>query len=260
MKAITTLVILMILISSCRQSNKTTFRFDNISKSDTTCLKELKIAKKDRKTGKLIYCNYTQWPLLRCVKEMTLLLEKYNIQLVNEFASDVIIDGQTDGCYCDYMKEQIDNKYGKKFIDSLLYVADSVYISKNLDKIYDYSGWDKPPLFPGDIKFDNANHSGLQKEFDKLISYPSNYKYRVDSISLADVNIYLEIDEYGKAKVGKCIFDFWNNKTKDEGYNKEIYQISKKIFIPLIEKTKWTPAKIKSFNIKSKSEIYIYFK
>ena len=139
MKPVTTILFLIIFIASCRQPDKKVSRFDNIPKSDTTCLKELEKAKKDFNKGKLIYCNYTQFPRLRCEKEMAQLLEKYNIPFENEYASDVIIEGQTDGCYCDYMQEQIETLHGKKFIDSLLYIADSIFISKNLDKNYSLS-------------------------------------------------------------------------------------------------------------------------
>ena len=197
MKLVTTILFSIIFTSSCRQPDKTVSRFDNIPKSDTTCLKELEKAKKDFNKGNLIYCNYTQFPRLRCEKEMAQLLAKYNIPFENEYASDVIIKGQTDGCYCDFMQEQIEIQHGKKFIDSLLYVADSIFISKNLDKTYDYADWDKPPIFPGDKTLDGTNHSGLQTDFEKLVHYPDNYVYKTDSSSMVMVKIYLELDEHG---------------------------------------------------------------
>ena len=260
MRAVTTILFLIIFIASCRQQNKKVSRFDNISKSDTTCLKELEKAKKDFNKGKLIYCNYTQFPRLRCENEMAQLLKKYNISFENEYASDVIIEGQTDGCYCDFMQEQIETQHGKKFIDSLLYIADSIFISKNLDKTYDYSGWDKPPVFPGDKKLDPTNHSGLQAEFEKLIHYPKNYVYKTETNSMAMVKIYLDLDQQGNAKADIAEFIFWNPKTKKDDFNTDVYKPFEKIIIPLIEQTKWTPAKIKSFDVKSKSEIFIYFK
>lgn len=260
MKTVTKILFLIIFTASCRQPDKKVSQFDNIPKSDTTCLKEHEKAKKDFNKGKLIYCNYTQFPRVRCEKEMAQLLEKYNIPFKNEYASDVIIRGQTDGCYCDFMQEQIENQHGKKFIDSLLYIADSIYISKNLDKTYDYSSWDKPPVFPGDKKLDPTNHSGLQTEFEKLALYPSNYEYKTDSNSMAMVKIYLDLDEYGNAKADIAEFIFWNYKTKKDGFNTDVYKPFEKIIIPLLEQTKWTPAKIKSFDVKSKSEIFVYFK
>lgn len=260
MKAVTKILVLIILIASCRQSSKKVSRFEDVSKSDATCLKELEKAKNDFRKGKLIYCNYIQFPRLRSEIEMVALLEKYNISFKNEVASDLVIEGKTDGCYCGYMQEQIESKYSKKFIDSILYIADSIYILKNLDKTYDYSDWDKPPVFPGDKELDPTNHSGLQSEFENLIAYPRNYKYKADGNSMAMIKIYLDIDEQGNASIDDHEFIFWNSKTKEEDYNKDINKAFEKIFIPLIEHTKWTPAKIKSFDVKSKSEIFIYLK
>ncbi len=189
---------------------------------------------------------------------MTQLLEKYNIHFENEYASDVIIKGQTDGCYCDFMHEQIDIQNGKKFIDSLLYVADSVYISKNLDKTYDYADWDKPvPMFPGDKTLDGANHSGLQTEFEKLVHYPDNYKYKSDTNSMAMAKIYLELDEHGSAKADIAEFIFWNNKTKKNDFNTGVYKSFEKIIIQLIEMTKWTPAKLNHLMLNQKVK-YLY--
>jgi hypothetical protein len=198
--------------------------------------------------------------MLRSEKEMEELLKKNNIHFVNEFKSDIIIDGQHEDCYCSYMQKQIEKLYGDRFIDSLLFLSDSIYISKNQDQVYDYTNWDKPPVYPGDKKLDAINHSGLQRAFEKLVHYPDNYIYKTDENSLAHVKIYLDIDEYGKANAKIAEFIFWNSKINIQNYNTQIYKQVENIIIPLIEQTKWTPAKIKSFNIKSKNEIFIYLK
>ena len=77
---------------------------------------------------------------------------------------------------------------------------------------------------------------------------------------MAMVKIYLDLDQQGNAKADIAEFIFWNPKTKKDDFNTDVYKPFEKIIIPLIEQTKWTPAKIKSFDVKSKSEIFIYFK
>lgn len=260
MRSIILFFFISFLFSNCLQKNKKDLKFNKNATSDITCLKERENAMLHFKNGVLTYCNYSQFPFLRCEKKMEKLLQKNTIYFVNEFASDVIIEGQREDCYCSYMKEQIEAKYGKKFIDSLLYVADSIFISKNLDKVYELEDWDKPPIFPGDKKVDRRNHSGLQAEFEKLVHYPDNYVYKTDENSLAMAKIDLDLDEKGKAKAKIAEFIFWNSKMKKDNFNYEVYKPFEKIIIQLIEQTKWAPAKIKSFNVKSKSEIFIYFK
>jgi hypothetical protein len=254
-------ILLIILIASCGpQAKKNKSWIESINKSDTHCLAEIERAKNHFKEGRLVYCIYSMFPPLRCDDEMTEILTAHEIEFTHVMASDVEVEGKRHGCYCGYMLDQIENRQGKMFIDSLLYIADSIYISKNLDKIYDYSEWDKPPVFPGDKYLDPTNHSGLQTAFEELVRYPSNYEYRADSISMADAKIYLDIDEQGKAKVDTIEFFFWNHKTNKENFNAIIEKPFEKIIASLIEQTKWTPAKIKSFEVKSTSEIYIYFK
>ena len=257
MKAITTILVLVTLTAFYRQLDQKASRFSNISKSDTTCLKELEEAKMDLKVGLLTYCNYN----LRCEKEMKLLLKKNLIYYRNNYVSDITVDGQTDGCYCDYMLEQIKKRHGEKFIDNLLYIADSIYISKNLDKFYDYMSWDKPPVFPGDKELDPRNHSGLQSKFEKLVRYPTNYEYKATSNSTAEAYIIFCLDEFGNANVASVEFIFWNPPPPlKNNFNTNLTEPFEKIIRTLIEKTKWTPAKIKSFNIKSKNATIIYLK
>ncbi|HSY60788.1 MAG TPA: hypothetical protein VK796_02880 [Cytophaga sp.] len=247
---------------SCHSSDKKAGRFDNIAQTDTTCLKELEAARKDFKEGKLFYCNNAGFVGLRCENEMVELLDPYNITFKNSSPVCIRFEGQTEHCYCYCMKDQIENKYGKTFIDSLLYIADSTYISKHLDDTFDYTQWDEKPFYPGDKKSDNSNmnHSGLQADFDKLARYPDNYEYKADSTSMAMVKVHLKVDAFGNAKAEVVEFIFWNSKTKKDDFNKEVYKPFEKIILTLIEKTKWAPAKIKSFTIKSEDEIFIAFK
>lgn len=53
------------------------------------------------------------------------LLKASGLEYTEEMISDVVYPDQTQGCYCDYMNETIEIKYGKKFIDSLLNLSDS---------------------------------------------------------------------------------------------------------------------------------------
>lgn len=245
-------------MTSCRQASIS--KFDNIPQNDTFCLKEVTKAKADIDKSKLVYCNFEFFPQLRCEKEMTEALKHFNITYENEVASDLIVEGFTNNCYCGYMQEQIDKKFGKKFTDSLLYVSDSIYISKNLDKVYDYSGWDKSPVFPEDNESDPVNHPGLERAFEKRFIYPKDYRYKSNDSSYSMVQVFVDIDNNGKATLDSCLFHFWDSRTKEQDFNKSSRPIMEKTFKSLIEETRWTPAKIKSFAIKSYNEFFIRFK
>jgi hypothetical protein len=258
------LLTLIVTITACNDKKKKSVE-DNVHPTDTTCIKEIAKAKTDLKNNKLVYCNYVGnivWQALRAENEMQSLLKQNGIEYKDESSPCVIQDNRNYHCYCDFMQEKINDKFGDKFTDSLLYIADSLWIIKNRDKVFDCgsesSCWDKPAMFPGDSIYDQTNHSGLQKEFDKLVKYPTDFRLKIGKNSMAMLQVYLDIDEKGKAKVTNTQF-VWDS-SKDEEYYRKFWDYFKSIAIPLIEKTTWTPATIKSIGVKSKNDIFIYLK
>lgn len=107
MKFLICLIGLVILIGCDFNKSK----YTNIPWTDHTCWTEMKEAGMDIKNHKLVYC-FTQGMLYdfkkeRNRKELTLLLKKYNISIKSYIFSDVIVTGQTQGCYCGVMDEKI---------------------------------------------------------------------------------------------------------------------------------------------------------
>ena len=251
---------------SCRQDKNKSIE-ERANPSDTTCYKEIKKAKADLAKNEIVYCHYVGniiWQSLRAQKEMDSLLKLHNIEYQDESSPCVIDENKNYHCYCEYMQEQINLKFGNKFTDSLLYIADSLYILKNIDDTFDNSSnrteWDIPPLFPGDSSYDQTNHSGLQQAFNKLVKYPSGYKYKNGENSGAMLKFHLDTDKVGNTKVTDTEYLFWDYITKEEDYNKPFYEYFKKLAVSLIENTRWTPAKIKKLSVNSKSEIFVYLK
>jgi hypothetical protein len=262
------IMVIFTIIVSCKESKKKSF-IDKVHPDDIDCFNEIERAEKDIENKKLVYCHSTgsiTYSLLRCKKEMDSLLQQNNIVFEYTSSSDVVYENKTQGCYCSLMLESIAEKFGAKFIDSIFFQADSLYILKNLDKVFEYSdydnGWDNPPLYPNDTSYDATNHSGLQKAFESVVKYPNNYVFRNDKrpSANASVSINLIVDKDGKARVLDSSFDFWNSQTKKEDYrNEKHYAYLRKLATELIENVKWAPAKVKNINVKSKSNIYIYF-
>lgn len=255
-----------LLLFSCTEKRKKLIQ-QAVRNNDTTCLQEIEKAKADISHEKIVYCHYTGnilFQQLRAKKEMDSLLGLYKIDYENESSPCVIEDDKNYHCYCEYMQAEIDSKYGAHFTDLLLYTADSLFISKNLDKFYDNSSkestWDAPPIFPGDSSKGQSYHSGLQDEFNKLITYPQGYKFKNGEHSGAMLQIHLDIDQLGNATITNRYNMFWNYVTKEEDYNKEFYDYFGHIADSLIENTRWVPAKIKSLSVKSKNQIFIYLK
>ena len=245
------LLILSLFLYSCGGSNKS--QFDNIPASDTTCIKEVQSAKKDFAQGKLVYCHYAGSLLyvsLRSENEMIELLNKYNISYKNEITSDLVYEGQTQGCYCEFMREKITKKHGQNFIDSLLNVSDSLFVSKNLLDTFYYAECDTYPRYP------NGNHNTefideLQSAFYEKIKDMKGYVKIKNDRENAFVNVGFVVNKEGKVSDISFLFVFYNEE--DEKYKAYFESQIKQ----LIEETKWEPATIRKQKVISDMNVRI---
>lgn len=224
-------------------------RFDNISMIDTTCLKQVKKARADVQTGKLIFCHFAGSMLydpLRSGDEMDSLLDRFWIDYKEETTSDVIFEGQKQGCYCDFMKEQIDNNFGKTFIDSLLDLSDSLYVQNNINDTFYYADCDTRPNYPSDTDSHPDEYSEVfQKAFDNNVKYPAGYIKRPNYDSAAFVDVHLYVDKAGYAKITGFwfLFDMKTNRRYEKYFEREIEKVMKR--------SGWTPATIRNQKVNS---------
>ena len=209
------LLTIILTITACNDKKKKSVE-DNVHPKDTNCIKEIAKAKTDTKNNKLVYCNYVGnivWQALRAENEMQSLLKQNGIEYQDESSPCVIQDNQNYHCYCEFMQEEINKKFGNKFTDSLLYIADSLWIMKNRDRVFDCgsksSCWDKPAMFPGDSTYDQTNHSGLQYAFEKKFIYPKDYYFSDGKDLPIMLQVYLFIDENGNAKINDFQMCAW---------------------------------------------------
>ena len=98
-----------------------------------------------------------------------------------------------------------EEKYGQKYIDSIHFISDSIWIRKNPDLIFSRGSvnglWDKPALFQGDKNYNDEYHTGLQEKFDELFKYDKKYivTNKENGNGVANIRIDLYVDKYGNA-------------------------------------------------------------
>ncbi len=257
MRLLIFLTTLVYSLTSCENAKESKTHFDHVSKKDTTCLKELANAKKDIGVGKLVYCHYAgniMFNELRSEKEMTFLLKKFGIDFQNETSSCIVYEDQTEHCYCELMDEKIKEKYGDKFIDSLLNQSDSLYVVNNINDTFYYAKCDVRPNYPGD-KDDSPDEfsENLQNDLEKSVKYPAGYVKRPNNDSSAFVNIDFFIDKVGNATITGYwfVFDMKANH-KYESYFEDVIAKS-------IKTTGWTSAIIRKQKVNSDMVMRFYF-
>ena len=254
------LLIFCSLLFSCHsQSEKTGASFDISSQlPKTRCNEETKKAERDFKDGKLVYCyhigHFSGWGY-RSEKEMTDILKKYGISYQNRSSTDIIRDLDDEKkCYCTFMREKIDEKYGSHFIDSIVGVADEIWIKSRINEIFWYSECDVYPNYPGDTKVYPEEYSEvLSKEVASKLIYPKGFIKSSDLKSRSFVNIYFNVSKNGDAEI--IIYDFHF----DENLNEQYEEFLKKQIEKHIKKTGWRPAKMRNHYVNSRMVMRYYF-
>ncbi|HQF10670.1 MAG TPA: hypothetical protein PKV22_00145 [Paludibacteraceae bacterium] len=250
MKKISLILICLAFISCDFGKKQNKSKFDNISKKDTTCLNDIKEAKIDIQKGKLVYC-YTMGGLLyqglRSEKEAALVFKQNNIEFRGVMVSDLVNENQTH-CYCPFMEEKIVEKYGEKFVDSLLNIADEKYLINHINDTMYYADCDRRPNYPNDKDDSNDDHSiVLQNELEKKITYPKGY-IKIKNKTYEDsafVDILFYVNKKGEAKIQGFWFNFdIKANTKFKSYLES--EIKK-----YIKTENWTPAQIRGKNVNS---------
>lgn len=240
----------LITLASCQFESKPKGSFiESIKQEDTTCLKEISEAEKEIKNGKLTYCHHSgniYNHYLRYEKELIEILKENNLEFRNEGSSCIVYENQTEGCYCKLMDEKINQKYGEKFVDSLLNSADEKYLNKHINDTMYYAKCDIRPNYPNDKDDSEDEYSEvMQDEIDKAIIYPKGYVKRPNYDVSAFVNIYFFVDKYGNAKITNFgfLFDIKSNHKFEKYFESELNKI--------IKTKEWKPAQMRKRNVNS---------
>lgn len=100
---------------------------------DSMCIKDIERAKRDISKGKTVFCYPYGFGShdLRQEKQLRELCIIKGLVFEYELFSDVIYDGQTQGCYGAYMDNAIASKFGTNFKQDLLKQADSILLATN---------------------------------------------------------------------------------------------------------------------------------
>ena len=129
---------------------------------DSICKIETKNAEKDIKQNKLTYFHYFGMVIqYRSNVEMNKLLSNYNIG-IDSASYYCTVSGELQNCYAHKMRQEIDKRYGKNFIDSLRTIAEKQYVKNNPNKIYDFEECDTISRYPED-----KNYSDFFKNYKK---------------------------------------------------------------------------------------------
>ena len=248
----------LLLFFSCtsKKEEKSVFE-QSVPRNEKECLKRINEAKKDISEGKIYFCDNSGITSTgyRSNKERIELLKKYNI--IHSFVGSPIVFRDLDddiNCYCKFMREKIDEKYGSHFIDSIVGAADEQWVNNHINEMFIYFMCDIRPNYPGDTDdYPDEYSEVLNQDIKSKLVYPKEFIKSTNLDNRSFVEISFEVYKNGDAKITGYWFYF--KPEQNEQYEKYFEQQIGKY----IKKTGWTPAKIRNHNVNSTMNMRFYF-
>jgi hypothetical protein len=171
-------ILTVILLNNCSQ-NKSAGQTNTSSKvvyvkspnpNDSLCISEIQRAKKDINDGRIVFAQSAGlgFGSLRYEDELRKLCEENGLAFDFDLVGCVVFEGQTQGCYGEYMDEIIKEKFGSGFKEKLHIRADSIFLTNTnlMNKTVQYWDCDERPRLPSEAKrtndyIPNATVSGI---------------------------------------------------------------------------------------------------
>lgn len=208
---------------------------------DTLCINGIKRAKKDISENKLTYYNIKGLSAREVSdKELTLLLHQYNIGFENVLGFCMRPPkGFKWNCYEDEINNEIFNRYGENFVDSLRKIADRKFVETNPDFVFMWHECETTSRYTKVLDYTeslNMVREDLRKTLIPL--------YKTRGIEINDLNISFIIhrdSSISKLSITKSISpkNFENEKLVDS------------VITQFIMRSKWNPGKFNGINVNS---------
>jgi hypothetical protein len=267
------LILIILFLHSCGKSK--IVDFENVShlkrgyNLDFLCKAETKRAEKDINDNKLTYFHFLGFVnQYDSDLEFNALLLKNNIKI--DSVSYFCTAEELEYCYPNRMFQEIENRYGENFLDSLRYIADKQFIIKHPNKIYDYYKCDQISLYPNDksyydfvrrdtvpILLNNKNYTrysqNYEKDFLKSAEYPKDFVFKKENDTLVSrINAEFTLFKNGNIKNVDIQTYFYNkiNEKQSSYYSEKLKEF--------ILKTKWVPAKNKDITVNCNVSLLIF--
>jgi len=258
-REITNIILIIFLISlhSCTQNANLDDRIDyvnNPKSTDTLCISEIQRAQEDIKNGKIVFTQKFGFGTsqLRYENELIDLCKENGLVFDVDLIECSVYEGQTRGCYGDYMDKMINEKFGIDFKDKLHKKADSLYLENVIKQNKIVRNWDCD------------EKARLPNETERNNDY-------LPSIKVKDLDIKEKIGDYG----GWPFFDFSFIVEKDSSlsgfyisnfvpqlddnkkYEKELFNLAvgyMKTNYPI-----WIPGKISGIPVRTDKNVRLFF-
>jgi hypothetical protein len=227
---------------------------NNPDPKDSLCIGEIQRAKADIHKRKIVFTQTVGFAYghMRYEDELRVLCKENGLELDFDLISCIVVEGQTQGCYGDYMDEVIFKKFGHDFKESLHRQADSLFLinTNKKNRAVEYWDCDDRPRLPGETKRTNdylpdihITASGVELKGNKGL-WP-----------FFDLGFIVEKDS---TLSGFYVRNFVAEQKENEKYKDKLFAIA-------VEHIKtnypvWIPGKIKGVPVRINNNVRIFLK
>lgn len=224
----------------------------NPKSKDTLCISEKERAKKDIENGKIVFIQGAGFGFgdIRYEDELKELCEQYGLAFDFEPISCVLVKGQTEGCYSDYMDKVIFEKYGIGFKEDLHKKADSLFIAKTQTEntLVKYWDCDERPKLPNKTKRTNDYLPSITIDSPDIKEKKEEY----GGWPFFDIGFIIEKDS---TVSGFYINDFVPKLEENKKHEDELFELVVKHIktnYPI-----WVPGKINGLSVRTNNIVRI---
>ena len=227
---------------------------NNPDQDDTLCLADIKRAKEDLEKGKVVFTQTMGFLFghIRYENELRQLCRKNGFYYSVDMISDVVFEGQTQGCYGAYMDNILIEKFGTGFKEKLRAKADSLFLAKanTQNKTVQYWDCDERPRLPNEVKRTDdylttikVNKLDIEKDESAYGGWP-----------FFDLGFIVEKDS---TISGFYISNFVPHLDKNEKFKTDLFKLAVQ---ELNENySKWVPGTIKGIPVRTDNNVRIFF-
>jgi tetratricopeptide (TPR) repeat protein len=252
---------------------------DHPNDKDSACKCDVRRAKKEFKSGKLVFCETGEWntPYSRMFPELDSLCKHYGLTFYPDSGVErdywIIGDPNTYYCYKQYMDREIKKRFGASFREKLLNDADSLFKIKSINDTLPYAYCDVKPNYCKESK-QYYSYEKVENDFFQYFVFPNDTILNAGGIHIKFyLNVFFIIDTSGHASgyiVSLLIHNINGNAIEnifsdidtisENKYIKEYRKVIQTNIINALEKMNcWSPGMIGYRKVKSSMDLDIDF-
>lgn len=221
---------------------------------DTTCISEINRAKSDVEDGKVVFTQDYGFLFgeIRYENELRQLCKDNGLLFDFDLISDVVFEGQTQGCYGAYMDKIIADKFGSNFKENLHKKADSLFLLRT-DKeniIVQYWDCDERPRLPSEEKRTSDYLPSIKIKELEIIKDESDY----GGWPFFDLGFIVEKD----STISSFHNRYWvSHLETNERFKTQLYDIA--VDYIKTKYPKWIPGKVLGVPVRTDNNVRIHF-